>query len=204
VEEVSATVLEAEIAKQLRPPLTSQQRAWLVAELFRYGWTPVELTTRMRSVVSQDTYGTIALQYWIADLVMTPEDARLYLTRERNAIAEKVERIIAERTERVLSDVEAAKAEDASIVRLLAAQRARLEFYTAREQRIKELAEKEKQRLKDARRRIRAMSLPERRRLLDDAVREGLLHGYDNAIVEHAYLFADKLIEVLDTNKKER
>lgn len=68
-------MMEVELAKQLKPPLTEQQRLQLVMDLSALGLTLGEIRDRGNSVKLKDTYGTIAFQYWVEDLVVLKTEA---------------------------------------------------------------------------------------------------------------------------------
>lgn len=69
-------VLRTEMLKQIRPPLTDQQRVALAVEIQAERWTPAELANRARSVALRETYGNLALHHWLEPLTMTAADAR--------------------------------------------------------------------------------------------------------------------------------
>jgi len=68
-------VMQVELAKQLKPPLTEQQRLQLVMDLSALGLTLREIRERGNSVKLKDTFGTIAFQYWVEDLVVLKTEA---------------------------------------------------------------------------------------------------------------------------------
>jgi hypothetical protein len=85
--------MEVELSKQLRPPLTDQQRLQLAMDLQKFGMSAEELRRRGDSVKLKDTYGTIALSYWIDDLVMTKDEVMREVGRviaQRKADLEKM------------------------------------------------------------------------------------------------------------------
>lgn len=74
MKEITGIVLEVELVKQI-PPLTEQQRIMLVRELSYLDLTREELIIRANSVKVKNTYGNIAKEHWVQDLVMLLPDA---------------------------------------------------------------------------------------------------------------------------------
>lgn len=73
--QIAGVVTEVEIAKQLKPPLTKQQARWLIDEIDLRAWSIGELHDRAESVILKPTFGSIAIEHWIGDLVCTRTEA---------------------------------------------------------------------------------------------------------------------------------
>jgi hypothetical protein len=75
-------ILEVEAKKQLRPPLTNQQRVFLAEDLFDLNEPLRALQERARSVVLKNTFQTIAFEYWVDDLMVLKSDLMKIVDRE--------------------------------------------------------------------------------------------------------------------------
>lgn len=71
--EVAAVVMHTESRKQIR--VGQQERDVLIDELLSYGFTIDQLKLRAEGVVFAETYGTVALKYWLSESEVFAKEA---------------------------------------------------------------------------------------------------------------------------------
>ncbi len=204
--EIVAEIRRVELLKQLRPALTDQQVAELALELTKQGWTVARLREKGESVALRDTFGTIALQYWLADSILTEEQT----VAERQAVAREHAEMVNEfqlRVDRYVRDriatlklnlTEEARERDREIAELAALEDEAARWSTLRmdyEQRIRRELHAKMKRYSAT---LKAMPVETRRAVFAEAVQRGLLKDFDDAMIGHAHLFPDKLAPVLE------
>lgn len=169
--EVAKVVLEVELSKQLRPPLTDQQRTQLVRDLCATSLSVAQIKERGESVKLKDTYGTIALSYWLTDLVGLRSEIDLLVAKE---IARRKQAISDFEFNR--DDIERVAYDDLMVTY-------NQEFY----KQVRDAEEKMKARVEFARRHVVGLSYEQKVDILVDALKRGLLPSYDEAMVNNLH-----------------
>lgn len=214
MKEVSDLVSEVELAKQLKPPLTDQQRVQLVKDLYARAWTLARLRRAAEAVKLKDTYATIALQYWTDGDYICGED----LEEERAAISRMLERArveidrmrredfwdeITKEINRQIAVIDSklspeGRERESEIVVLRGRRRAEREFDLASE-RLERMAQSQRKRqLKLYKQQAGEMDQATRRKLWDRAVEMGLFKNYDQYMVASTRSFISELAPVFD------
>lgn len=201
--EIVDLIRGVELVKQIRPPLTDQQVTALTLELRKLGLSIDRLRVMAENVKRQNTYGTIALEYWIQGQLLTPEEVaeerramRTMLESERRELEWEVEKTIRRRVQ----DFKDGSKWDPLIQEMLAAEEIAREWHEKREQHFKRELERARLRLKKAGAVIRLMTEDGRSELYRVAVERKALPE-DKAIREHLFMFADKLLPIMQELK---
>jgi hypothetical protein len=206
LEWITRLIFKVELVKQLRPPLTQQQRTELALRLDEMKLTEEQLSLMAESVIRRSTYGTIALEYWIADDIVTQEELvaeRLAIRREderrrRNFENELDDRIrelrdgLRERVEKM--DVEREKL----LMETLALDDECVKWELQRQEWYKEAEARVRRKLSEYKQQLRLLSESERKEVLDMAVAFKIMRNWDKHVLEHIHLFADKLMPIME------
>jgi hypothetical protein len=205
-EEIAHLVEEVEVSKQVRPPLTDQQRLSLILDLAGLSLPISRLREMAESVKIKPTYGTIAFEHWISSRVMLEAD----VVAEHQALENKERRMwerfdfavedrINERIARAQAAVSSgAMVDDLSIVNLMEAENAVREWGRKLNEHAQRVAERERAKLRRVSAALRLMSRENRIEIFAEAERRGLCGHADDKMIDHAYLFSDRLRPVMD------
>jgi len=197
-------VTRLELDKQIKP-LDEFQRAGLIERLFELGETREMIQRRADSVMVKDTYGTIAFQYWVEDLVCVWSSAMARQRQIREQTREWVDHEIKKRIEHLkkLTSEEQRKV-DVDVVELAALEEAKVAW------KFKLGAIMERKRTQYARRfafakkALAGLDRDARVRVLDEAVRQEIIKDYDESMIAEIHLFPDKLYRVVEAMSKEQ
>jgi hypothetical protein len=178
----------------------------LIERLYALNETKEQIEVRGESVILKKTYGTIAFEYWVEDLVKLASDVyeelhRLKLAEERHRREFQFEldcrideRIAACRKGKVDPKIaELAGEEDAL------KQHRRM---------LQEVRERSKQqmtrRLRYARHVLANLSNECRIQVLDEAIKEGILQSYDKGILDNIFMFPEKFYKIVERMAKQQ
>ena len=167
---VARIVLETELSKQLKPPLTNQQREQLVRDLLTLGESEAQLRKRSLSVKCKETYGTIGFQHWVADMVCPRTE---------------IERIAAFKASRMFARAKLKELFDQEVVEGEAIATLNRMYEDEMEARVRKAMDKKDSEVNRARLIVQKMTAGERARLLRRAVKAGLIPKYDEIILEN-------------------
>lgn len=207
-DEILVIIGRVELRKQIKP-LGRLQRIELAELLYSLNETKGQIERRADSVVLQETYGTISFQYWVNDLVCLRSDFNKELYRLKKAdegrrvefqlsVSLELDRRL-ETFRRASTDKQ--KMQDVRLEELEGIRLSLEQWHN----KLKEIRERSKaqmtRRLQYAKQVLRAMDEDARKKILDIAVERGRIESYDAVIVQHAYLLADKLYDILESQK---
>lgn len=207
-DEILVIIGRVELRKQIKP-LGRLQRIELAELLYSLNETKGQIEWRADSVVLQETYGTISFQYWVNDLVCLRSDFNKELYRLKKAdegrrvefqlsVSLELDRRL-ETFRRASTDKQ--KMQDVRLEELEGIRLSLEQWHN----KLKEIRERSKaqmtRRLQYAKQVLRAMDEDARKKILDIAVERGRIESYDAVIVQHAYLLADKLYDILESQK---
>ena len=194
-----------ELAKQIRP-LTEAQRTELVERLYNLNESAEKIQRRGESVVLTESYGTIAFQYWVADEVVLGSiiNETLYKIsvmeqRRRQNLDDELDARINKRIRELRGgSTSEAKERDAKLAALAGLEDAGLAW----RRRLQEIRNREraqhKRRFAYASKVLRALSLEDRKKVLDKAVEEKIIERYDNVMVENIHLFPEIFYKIVE------
>lgn len=200
MQEIMQAVLEAELVKQLRPPLTDQQRVALAKELKELSWTKPQLDARLKRVKLSDTFGTIALHHWTdeGDILTAAEAAaqRVQFRRELRAMEASIEHRVNAEIERRIQAVRSMR-EEVQDPRVLELEVERAALQDAALERSKlveiQIAQRKAER-RAFRTWISGLSEKERQAVQDLGVKLGAFDAVDPSIAENLAIFTDDLL----------
>jgi len=189
--EIGLIVTKLEFQKQIKP-LDEIQRRDLIELLHDLNETSERIQLRANSVLLKQTYGTIAFEYWVQDLVCVYDERQRI---ERGRIHEELSRCL-DRLRRLSRDEQRRIDEEAAeLLGLEDAQRDwELKLAAIRER----SRQQHKRRFAFARKALAALDEASRRKVLDEAVKKDVIASYDQAMVDNIHLFADKFYSVLE------
>lgn len=198
---MTAVVLRLELEKQIKP-LMDAQRFVLVERLMGLDETCGQMQRRADSVLVQETFGTIAFQYWVKDLVVCYSEAAERKRQDRQNLIQLVNETIRYRIEkfRLLSSEEQ-KTVDIEIAELAGQQQA-FDDWNLKLHEIRERSRREaKKKLSYARNVLNALDVESRTKVMDEAVKQKIIKQYDKPMLENIQLFPDKYYKVLEGMK---
>lgn len=156
----------------------------------------------------RQTYGSLALEHWVAEDILTWQevaDERARMRAEHRSFLDNFKLAVAQEVDRRTKEAQSQTIlfQDSALSQLVAAQAARDDAEREHFEEVRKLRkERELLRAKD---KHLLRSLPDewREKILDEAVRLGVLETWDNHILANIQLFVEDLRPALEKLRKE-
>jgi len=202
-EEIAVIVTRLELLKQIKP-LDDFQRAALIERLYDLGETKEQIQRRADSVALKETYGTIAFQYWVEELVCLYSETAERRNREYQLSRQKIDEEIRRRIDRLKTlSFEAQREVDEETADLRGLEDARRDWHM----KLMEIRERARQqyarRFAFARKVLGGLDREGRIKVLEAAKEQKIIQSYDEMMIENIHLFPDRFYRVVEEFARE-